>query len=113
MNLDEYWQAVHAYCERTLGSCDSWGRTPERSVAVGGYETDPHTWWMGADIIYTGGMRTGWPRPLNIPTQQAEAYADSLGLEIIHEKDHDHLQPKGWETLTQAQKEEATHGSGA
>jgi len=68
----------------------------ERSLAVGGEHDDSHTEWVAGDTVYTGGRVTNLPRPAGMMVAQAEALADELGLRIIHEADHDHVQPKDW-----------------
>jgi hypothetical protein len=86
MTVLQFAQAAYVYCQKTAGSCTSWGRTVKHSIAVGGFDGDPHTWWVGADIVYD----------TLIDEQQAKKLAQSLGLLLIREKDHDHLQPLGY-----------------
>lgn len=78
----EFSEAVRNYCLLLGGSVTSWGRTAKHSIAVGGYDGDPHTRWMGADVVYDA------PSPIEVRI----ATAAKFGLQLIAEKDHDHLQ---------------------
>jgi hypothetical protein len=79
---DEFATAAREYCQTLGGSVTSWGRTPQHSIAVGGFADDPHTRWTGADVVYD-------TLP---PLAQATAVAARLGLQVIREPSHDHLQ---------------------
>jgi len=61
-------------------------RTPARNADVGGVYFSPHLFWVGKDVIFDGKPT---PRELN----QA---ATRLGLKIIAEEDHHHIQPADW-----------------
>ncbi len=77
--------ALIAYCGATRASVTSWGRTPAHNKAVGGVPTSYHTAWLGADVIYD----------LALPAADRSSIARHLGLEVIHESDHDHIEPIG------------------
>lgn len=86
MTVPEFAEAVQAFCKQFSCSVTSWGRTKSRNKKVGGVEGSPHTHWVGADVVY------------DVPVEKAslDQFADSIGLYIVHEGDHDHLQPKNW-----------------
>lgn len=64
----------------------SWGRTRAHNAAVGGVESSPHLRWVGAGVVYD-------ERP---DLENAATAARLLGLRLIREADHDHLQPLEW-----------------
>lgn len=75
-------RAVAAYCGATRASVTSWIRTPHRNSMVGGARYSRHKDGLGVDVVYD----------LIIPLSRAETVAGELGLELIREYDHDHLQ---------------------
>lgn len=79
--------SVYRYCKQTSASVTSWYRTPAHNAAVGGIATSPHSEGFGVDVVYDFPGQGGGVR---------DALADELGLELIHEGDHDHIQPLGW-----------------
>ena len=86
MTLDEFAEAVRVYCFRLTGSVTSWGRTPERNSAVGGVPGSAHLYFLGADVVYD-----------TLPPDTARKdLARRLGLRVLIETDHDHLQPLDW-----------------
>jgi hypothetical protein len=85
MTSAEFATAVAQIGQQYHGSVTSWGRTVKHSIAVGGFNGDPHTWWLGADMVYD-----------TPPPQTLNAAATALGLHVIHEGTHDHFQPIGW-----------------
>jgi hypothetical protein len=78
----EFAQALIAYCYATTGSVTSWGRTPTHNRRVGGVPHSKHQIWLGADIVYD-------ERP---PLATARRRATALGIRLLRESDHDHLQ---------------------
>ncbi len=80
--------AVRAYCARMRGSVTSWIRTPEHNALVGGALESAHLYQLGADVVYEPA-----PRP---DEAKGKAAAARLGLTLIREGDHDHLQPATW-----------------
>jgi hypothetical protein len=84
MTPNDFFSAVQAYCYAAGGSVTSWGRTPKHNKAVGGVDDSAHLLWTGADVVYDGGMEAD---PLR------DRLAARLGLMLVHEGDHDHIQP--------------------
>lgn len=78
----EFADALRAYCARTLGSVTSWGRTPAHNTAVGGVAGSLHQLWLAGDVVYD--------KPLLLEVRQQAA--SRLGLRLVPESDHDHLQ---------------------
>jgi len=76
-----------AYCTSTRASVTSWGRSPERNASVGGHTHSYHQVWLGGDVGYA-------PNPTP-PLATARKRASQLGLRLVREGDHDHLQPLG------------------
>jgi Peptidase M15 len=79
----DFASAIMAYCSATTGSVTSWGRTRTHNTQVGGVEDSAHMLWVAADVTY------------DTPPLPAlrDKLAKRLGLFIVHEGDHDHLQP--------------------
>lgn len=93
MTVIEFAEACYNYGIKYGASVTSWGRTNERAVMVGGFQGDPHTWWRGADFVYNHGPnRLGAENHRRAP--QSCPDCSEFGLKIIHEKSHDHAQPK-------------------
>jgi hypothetical protein len=83
MNPDDFGSRVRAYCQATNASITSWGRTEKRNTMVGGHPHSKHLVWLGADCV------PDEPVPVAIARKRAAA----LGLKLVREKSHDHLQP--------------------
>lgn len=81
-------EVLMAWCYHFRGSVSSWGRTPERNRTVGGVPLSAHQLWLAADVVYA-------PLPAP-PVVVATAMAERLGVKLIREDDHDHLQAAGW-----------------
>ena|SRR5438876_2487493 len=58
-----------------------------------GTEGDPHTWFLGADVVYD---RPGAAVATDPNKPEVEADAATLGLRVLHETTHDHFQPQDW-----------------
>jgi hypothetical protein len=86
VDVAQFAVAVAGYATRFPCSATSWGRTPEHNARVGGVKHSAHLSWVGCDVIY----------PITPPVADAVAHARSLGLRLIREGDHDHLQPFDW-----------------
>ena len=88
MSPVDFLLAVIVFCSRYGGSVTSYGRTPLHNRQVGGAPGSAHQFWLGGDVVYTPGTPP--------PEADAKATARRLGLLLIRESDHDHLQPAGW-----------------
>jgi hypothetical protein len=86
MNPFQFWNALMGYCYAEGGSVTSYGRTQKHNQAVGGVPNSGHRYWVAADVVYDS------PRP----TEERLRVAQGLGLRVIIEDDHDHLQPFDW-----------------
>lgn len=71
------------YRDQTDCSVTSWGRTQKRNAAVGGVPNSLHLVDLAVDVVYD--------QPISYAT--ASELAAHLGLRVIRETDHDHLQP--------------------
>lgn len=83
----EFLAAVYAYLGRTGGSVTSWRRTEDHNRKVGGVPDSPHLQGLAVDVVY------------DLPAVDATSRGDlarQLGLALIIEHDHDHLQPADW-----------------
>ncbi|KKN27908.1 hypothetical protein LCGC14_0859630 [marine sediment metagenome] len=78
----EFASVLIAYCAATRGSVSSWGRTAKHNADVGGASNSFHLVWLGADVVYD--------EP--VPLGRAKSFARRLGLRLVREDDHDHLQ---------------------
>lgn len=86
MDVTEFADAVVRYCQRVRGSVTSWIRTPARNAMVGGVRRSAHLYALGADVVPEA--------PLSADERRRVGAA--LGLRVIVEGDHDHLQPADW-----------------
>jgi hypothetical protein len=69
----------------TGGSVTSWIRSKERNAHVGGVPSSLHRAALAVDVVYD----------TPISPVMVDQIALHLGLEVVHERDHDHVQPKG------------------
>lgn len=76
-------QRIATYRDQTNASVTSWGRTVDHNKAVGGVRKSFHLVDLAVDLVYD--------HPIDEPT--ARELARSLGLKLIRETDHDHLEP--------------------
>jgi len=80
----EFYERVLAYCSWSRASVTSGLRSPERNAAVHGHERSMHLVGLAADVVYH-------PNPVpGIDT--AKHFASRLGLLLVRESDHDHIQ---------------------
>lgn len=86
ITVADFWGQVAMYRRAVKGSVTSGGRSLERNNQVGGVPNSPHLLDLGADIVHDGAM----------PAAQRETLARGLGLTLVVEGDHDHLQPIDW-----------------
>lgn len=82
----QFFDAVRSFCYATRSSVSSYGRTKTHNALVGGVKYSAHRVWLGADVLYDNGG----------PPDDAAEIAARLGLRIVREGDHDHLQPENW-----------------
>jgi len=82
----QFLDAAIAYCDRVDGSVTSWIRTASRNKAVGGVSNSAHLKGLGVDVVAE--------KPLT--TDERHKIASELGVTLITESDHDHLQPLNW-----------------
>jgi hypothetical protein len=82
MTPAQFHDALREYCHVTSASTTSGGRTRQHNRAVGGVEDSAHLIWMAEDVVYDHDDPPAW----------RERMAQRLGLTLIHEGDHDHVQ---------------------
>ena len=86
MTRVEFVEAALTFCELTGGSVTSWKRTIVHNKVVGGVPNSAHLYGLGLDVVYDTAQ------PLTATMERAYR----LGLKVIREADHDHLQPSTW-----------------
>lgn len=87
MTPAEFGARVLAYCA-ALGASETSGfRTREHNADEGGKFYSPHRFALGRDVVYDE----------MVPEVEAVTTASRLGLRLIREADHDHLQPLDWQ----------------
>lgn len=86
MTITEFAQRLSTYCFLTRASVTSWGRTEARNRAVGGVPYSAHRFFLAVDLVYD----------VELPLEERKVTAERLGLRLIAEDDHDHLQPIVW-----------------
>ncbi len=79
--------ALIRYCALTRASVTSFGRTTPRNLDAGGVAYSGHRFWVAADVVYDA----------ETPMEDRRELARRLGLRLLPERDHDHLQPLTWE----------------
>jgi len=83
MTPEAFFSALRAYCGYFRASVTSYGRTGPHNIAVGGVRYSGHLLWLAADVAYDGSP----------PLEDRVAIARGLGLVVVVEADHDHLEP--------------------
>ena len=78
--------AVLDFVCRFRASVTSGPRTEKRNAIVGGVKNSAHVAGVGYDVVYD----------VTPPLDEVQVYAHRLGLRVIREDDHDHLQPLDW-----------------
>jgi hypothetical protein len=90
MTTAEFAEAVVTVRRRYQGRVRSWGRSAFFKI---GFPDDPHEWDLAVDMIYpTGPNRLGSEDHPRMP--HSCPFCSEEGLKAIHEKDHDHYQPR-------------------
>ena len=84
MTIADFANAIVAYRRATKGSVTSWGRSVAHNKAVGGVERSFHLEDLAVDMVYDT------PTPHH---EEARKIGASLGLRILREGDHDHIDP--------------------
>lgn len=87
MTLTEFAWACFVYCTLTGASETSGARTRARNALLGGVEHSAHLVGLGRDVVYDE----------SVPLYERQEWAKRLGLRLIDEGDHDHLQPLDWQ----------------
>jgi hypothetical protein len=87
MTRSEFAEAVFTYCQITSASVTSGERTRVHNAAVGGVLHSAHLVGFARDVVYDAPILT---------LETRRDWALRLGLFLIVEGDHDHLQPLGW-----------------
>jgi len=85
MTRPEFIEFVAQLCEEFGGSITSWVRTKKRNTMVGGHPRSRHMTGFGVDVVLD--------EETSIPAFRDAAYA--LGLSVLDEGDHLHIQPFG------------------
>lgn len=86
IRVQEFALAVYRYCVRVHGSVTSWVRTPNRNSAVGGVMRSHHLSGLAVDVVLDE------PLTHKIATDARHKLAADLGLRLVIEGDHDHLE---------------------
>lgn len=87
MTRHEFHDAVLLYCVIVGASQTSGFRTPDHNQRVGGVIYSAHQADLGRDVVYD--------KP--VADHYRIEWGTRLGLRVIIEGDHDHLQPLTWE----------------
>nr|QJB20188.1 MAG: hypothetical protein [Microvirus sp.] len=88
IRVQEFALAVYRYCVRVRGSVTSGFRTPSRNTVVGGEVRSFHLQGLAADVVLDE------PLTHKIATDARHKLASDLGIKLIIESDHDHLEPR-------------------
>jgi hypothetical protein len=86
MTPTEFHDRLMRYCALTGASVTSYGRTVRHNLVVEGVASSAHLFWLAADVVYDDATAPAL----------AERWAERLGLKLIREEDHHHLQPLDW-----------------
>lgn len=83
MTINQFISLILALRMRFSFSVTSWGRTAAHNMAVGGVLDSFHLLWLGMDVVLDPG---------EIVAEFIKA-AKRLGLQVIPEQDHLHIEP--------------------
>lgn len=85
----QFFDLVRVYCEVLQARITWYNRQPVvEAVQPHPVRHSPHEVWLGVDVIYLP--------PVPAPADRVE-WGRRLGIRVIVEADHDHLQPLEWE----------------
>lgn len=90
MTKSEFDAAVDALLVQFGGSLTSGRRTDKHAIAVGGFAGDPHTWGLGADVVWDDPITSN---PSTFAANLVNKTANDLGLHALFELNHTHFQP--------------------
>ena len=82
----DFYDRVLTYCAVLNASTTSGRRTRTHNTNVGGVAHSAHLAGLAFDVVYD--------QP--VPGAEREGWAHRLGLKVVVEGDHDHLQPETW-----------------
>jgi len=86
MTSYEFFDAARTYCFLTNASVTRFGSSRAHQAKLDpAVKQSPHVYWLGADVEYDGAA----------PADGVEI-AERLGMKLLREPDHDHLQPMDW-----------------
>ena len=87
MTRAEFADAVYVLGLKYNASVTSWFRSDAHNRVVGGVPHSAHRFALGVDLVY------------DAPVDAAAITEDArrLGLKLLREGDHDHVQPLTWE----------------
>lgn len=86
MTPGEFYAIVLAYCAAMGASITSGRRTYAHNATVGGVAGSAHRFGLAFDLVYDAPA---------LPSVRV-AMAERLGLKLLVESDHDHVQPLAW-----------------
>lgn len=86
MTPPDFYGRVLSYCLLLRASTTSTFRTVRHNQDVGGVPHSAHLLGLAADVVYDDAP----------PEEERREWADRLGLWLLVEADHDHLQPSDW-----------------
>jgi len=82
----EFAEAIYTYCTMLGASATSALRSKHHNQLVGGVAHSAHLVGLAQDVVYDA----------TPPQGERENWAARLGLRVVIEDDHDHLQPADW-----------------
>jgi hypothetical protein len=83
----DFAEAIFTYCVLTGGSEIGGRRTEKRNALKSGVQHSAHLVKLASDVVYD----------TDIPFEVRSSWARRLGLKLIVEDDHDHLEPYDWQ----------------
>lgn len=86
MTIGEFAEKANTYCQLTGASEVGGRRTAARNKDKSGVAHSAHLAGLARDVVYD----------VEPPKSERGAWAAAMGLRILFEPDHDHLQPLEW-----------------